>query len=104
MKILEYDQVDPAQVLYLNLLALGFSLTPEHAVHIRQTDPRLFPCFAIYAVEENKVLGQVGIFRLPMISIEGREDVGGVWAVSTHPDLYFCSACLADEDIYLSLS
>jgi len=27
----------------------------------------------------------VGVFRLPMISTEGREDVGGVWAVSTHP-------------------
>ncbi len=30
-------------------------------------------------------MGQVGIFRLPMISTEGREDVGGIWAVSTHP-------------------
>lgn len=86
MKIVEYNQVDPLQVWCLNMLALGFSLTPEHATHIRHTDPRPFPCFAIYAVEEDKVLGQVGIFRLPMISTEGREDVGGVWAVSTHPE------------------
>lgn len=86
MKIVEYNQADSLQVLYLNMLALGFSLTPEHAVHIRQTDPRPFPCFAIYAMEEDQVLGQVGIFRLPMISTEGREDVGGVWAVSTHPE------------------
>src|SRR6266545_5730208 len=85
MKIVEYDQVDPIQVLNLNMLALGFSLTPEHAEHIRSTDPRPFPCFAIYAVEEDQVLGQVGIFRLPMISTEGRVDVGGVWAVCTHP-------------------
>jgi len=53
--------------------------------HIRQSDPRPFPCLAIYAVEDEVVLGQVGIFRLPMISIAGREDVGGLWAVSTHP-------------------
>jgi hypothetical protein len=37
-------------------------------------------------VENDRVLGQVGVFRLPMISTEGREDVGGVWAVSTHPE------------------
>lgn len=85
MRILEYDDVDALGVLQLNMLALDFALTPEHVAHIRRTDPRPFPFFAIYAVENNQVLGQVGVFRLPMISTEGREDVGGVWAVSTHP-------------------
>jgi GNAT superfamily N-acetyltransferase len=85
MKILEYDEVDPFDVLQVNLLALEFALTPEHVAHIRQSDPRPFPFFAIYAVEDGEVWGQVGVFRLPMISNQGREDVGGVWAVSTHP-------------------
>jgi GNAT superfamily N-acetyltransferase len=85
MKIVEYDDVDQNEVLYLNLLALDFALTPEKVAHIRQADPRPFPCLAIYAVDGNNLMGQVGIFRLPMISIEGREDVGGIWAVSTHP-------------------
>lgn len=85
MKILEYNDVDPLQILHLTLLALDFPLTPEHAAHIRRTDPRPFPCFTVNAVEDDRVLGQVGVFRLPMISTEGREDVGGVWAVSTHP-------------------
>jgi GNAT superfamily N-acetyltransferase len=85
MKILEYNDVDPLQVLYVNMLALDFALTPEKVAQIRQSDPRPFPCLAIYAVEDGAVLGQVGIFRLPMISTEGREDVGGIWAVSTHP-------------------
>ena len=85
MKILEYDDVDPLSVLQLNMLALEFGLTQEHVSHIRRTDPRTFPFFAIYAVEDDKVLGQVGVFRLPMVSTEGREDVGGLWAVSTHP-------------------
>jgi GNAT superfamily N-acetyltransferase len=86
MKILDYDEVNPLRVLHLTMLALDFSLTPEHAAHIRQTDPRPFPCFTVNAVEDEMVLGQVGVFRLPMISTEGREDVGGVWAVSTHPN------------------
>jgi len=85
MNILEYNQVDPLQVLQLNLLALEFPLTLEHVTHIQRSDPRPFPFFAIYAVEDDKVLGQVGVFRLPMVSAEGREDVGGIWAVSTHP-------------------
>jgi GNAT superfamily N-acetyltransferase len=86
MKILEYDEIDPFDALQVSLLALGFALTPEHAAHVRQSDPRPFPFFAIYAVERDQVLGQVGVFRCPMISTHGREDVGGVWAVSTHPE------------------
>jgi GNAT superfamily N-acetyltransferase len=86
MNILEYDEVDPLDVLHLNLMALDFPLTPELATHIRRVDPRPFPCFALYAVRGNDVLGQVGVFRLPMVSTAGREDVGGVWAVLTHPE------------------
>jgi GNAT superfamily N-acetyltransferase len=86
MKILDYNDVNPLQVLHLNMLALDFPFTPEHAAHIRHTDPRPFPCLTVHAVENDLVLGQVGIFRLPMISTNGREDVGGVWAVSTHPN------------------
>lgn len=85
MKIVEYKNVDPFQVLHLTLLALDFPFTPERAAHLRRTDPRPFPCFTVNAVEDDLVLGQVGVFRLPMISTQGREDVGGVWAVSTHP-------------------
>ena len=85
MKILEYNDVDPLKVMFVNQLALDFALTPELVAHIRQTDPRPFPCLAVYAVEDDDVMGQVGVFRLPMISTEGREDVGGIWAVSTHP-------------------
>jgi GNAT superfamily N-acetyltransferase len=86
VRILPYDEVDPLQVLHLTRLTLDFTFTPEHAAHIRRTDPRPFPCLTVNAVEEGLVLGQVGIFRLPMISTEGREDAGGVWAVSTHPE------------------
>lgn len=85
MNILEYNDVDPLQVLNLTMLALEFPFTPEYATYIRRTDPRPFPCLTVNAVEDGRVLGQVGVFRLPMISIQGREDVGGVWAVSTHP-------------------
>jgi GNAT superfamily N-acetyltransferase len=85
MKIMEYNDVDPLQVLHLALLALDSPFTPERAAHIRRTDPRPFPCFTVNAVEDDQVVGQVGVVRRPMISMQGPEDVGGVWAVSTHP-------------------
>jgi len=86
MQIVEYDDVDPVSVLQLNTLALDFALTPEHVAHLRHSDPRLFPFFALYAVEKEQILGQVGAFRSPMISREGREEVGVIWALCTHPN------------------
>lgn len=93
MEILEYNEVDPHQVFYINRMALDHALTPERVAMIRQTDPRPFPCLAVYAVEHGAVLGQVGVFRLPMVTTGGREDVGGVWAVSTHPQ--YCGRGIA---------
>lgn len=84
--IAEYDDVDPLQVLHLNLLCLGFALTPELVAIIRRMDPRPFPCFALYALAADTVVGQVGVFRLPVVSVAGAAEVGGVWAVATHPE------------------
>lgn len=85
MKILEYDAVDPFSVLDLNLLCFRFALTPEMATKIRRLDDRAFPFLAIYAVDNGRVLGQVGVFRLPVMTTAGPEDVGGIWAMCTHP-------------------
>jgi GNAT superfamily N-acetyltransferase len=85
IRIAEYNDVDPLQVLHLNLLCLDFALTPELAALIRRMDPRPFPCLAVYAVAGGAVAGQVGVFRLPVVSPAGAGEVGGVWAVSTHP-------------------
>lgn len=85
MNIAEYDHADALGVLSLNLLSLGYALTPELIKTIRRLDKRPFPFFALYAIEDNIIVGQIGVFRLPTITTEGPEDVGGVWAVSTHP-------------------
>jgi GNAT superfamily N-acetyltransferase len=86
MGIIEYDAADPIGVFRLTMLALDFPLTPERAQHIRCTDPRPFPCLSLCAVESGLVVGHVGVFRLPMVTTTGREDVGGVWAMATHPE------------------
>jgi len=83
--ILEYDSIDPAGVLSLNLTSLDYALTPERAALIRRLDPRPFPFFGLYAVEDGIVAGQVLVYRLPVMTSEGPEDAGGICAVCTHP-------------------
>jgi GNAT superfamily N-acetyltransferase len=85
MKILDYDAVDPFQVLDLNLLCFRFALTPKVVTKIRRLDERAFPFLAIYAVDNGRVVGQTGVFRLPVMTTKGAEDVGGIWAMCTHP-------------------
>jgi GNAT superfamily N-acetyltransferase len=85
MKILEYDDVDPVSVLDLNLLSLGYPLTPELVARIRHLDQRPFPFFGLYAVEGGTTAGQVLVYRLPGVTIEGPENLGAVAAVATHP-------------------
>ena len=85
MEILEYDSVDPLGVLNLNLLSLDYALTPERVALIRRLDRRPFPFFALYAVVDGIVAGQVGVYSLPMVSTQRLENVGGLCAVCTHP-------------------
>ncbi|MHB9058652.1 MAG: GNAT family N-acetyltransferase [Bacillota bacterium] len=86
MEIKTYDQVDPEQVLRLNLMALNYPLTPEMAVEARRLDPRVMPGFALYAVQGDLVLGQVGMFEAPVVTREGPARAGALTAVSTHPE------------------
>ncbi len=84
--IVGYDQVDPAQVLELNLLGLGYPLTAERATRLRSTEERLAPWMALYAVEDGLVIGQVGAMRVTLETRNGPEDFGALWAVCTRPD------------------
>ena len=85
MKIVEYDMADPLGVLNLNLLSLDYALTPERVALIRELDRRPFPFFALYAIEDGTVAGQVGVYRLPVMTTEGPEEVGSICAMCTHP-------------------
>ena len=62
MIILDYDEIDPLQVLLINHLALGCAHTPELVAHIHQFDPRPFPGLTVYAVEDTE-MGQEGLTR-----------------------------------------
>jgi GNAT superfamily N-acetyltransferase len=83
MKMLGYDEVDGQQVLGLNLTCFNWMLTPEQVDHIRKIDPRCPDYFALYAVENDKVLSQVGYISVDAQTVQGPEKVGFVWGVAT---------------------
>lgn len=86
MKILEYDEVDGQQVLELNLIAFGWFLSPEQVAIIRRADNTRVPdYFALYAVEKEKVLSQVGVVTVDTKTSFGSEKVGFIWGVCTRP-------------------
>lgn len=85
MKILAYDRVDPVEAFHITMLALGFALTPELVEHIQRTSSHQSPCLSVCAVEDAMVVGHAGVFRQPVLTIKGWEDVGVVWAVCSHP-------------------
>ena len=88
MKILDLEYVDPLDVLQLNMQAFGYPLTPEQVLRIRRMDLRPFPCFTIYSFRGDQITGQIGILRQPITSVEGREDVGGIWLATAYSTAY----------------
>jgi GNAT superfamily N-acetyltransferase len=85
MKIVVYDDVDPFDVLDLNILCFNFALTPELVAKIRRLDSRPFPFFALYAVDQDRVVGQAGVFQVPLATDQGPLEAGAIWAMCTHP-------------------
>lgn len=83
MKILEYDEVDGQQVLELSISCFGWFLGPDEVKTIREVDERVPDYFALYAVEKEKVLSQVGVVTLDTQSDHGIEKVGFIWGVCT---------------------
>jgi GNAT superfamily N-acetyltransferase len=85
MEIVTYDDVDPFDVLDLNVLCFNFALTPELVAKIRVLDRRPFQFFALYAVDQGRVLGQVGVFRVPLVTCLDLLEAGAIWAMCVHP-------------------
>ena len=85
MRIVTYDEVDPRAVRQLCATAAGWDLPEDHIRKIRRVDPRCFDGFALYAVEDGKVVTQVIPFRMRVRLRSGEETVGAIAGVCSHP-------------------
>lgn len=88
MKILEYDEVDWQQVLELNLIGFDWYLTPDLVKNILKADKRVPKYYAIYGVEKEEVLGQLGILIDETQTTNGVEKIGYLWTLCTKPTAF----------------
>src|SRR5438093_10563436 len=84
MRIVTYDEVDPRAVRQLCVTAAGWDLSEDQVRKIRRVDPRCFDGFALYAVEDGKVVTQVIPFHMRVRLRSGEETVGAIAGVSSH--------------------
>lgn len=90
MKIITYDQLEDRSDIYLLWAkSFGFYCTSNWIDEWAPQDVRLKDTpIGFCAVERNKLLGFVGVMRLPTRNKYGEtENVGGIWAVATRPAL-----------------
>lgn len=85
MRIVEYDEVDGQQVLEMNLRCFGWYLSPDQVKSIKKVDKHVPDYFALYAVENEKVLSQVGVVEVDTQTTSGIEKIGCIWGVCTRP-------------------
>src|SRR5436305_12528983 len=85
MRIVTYDEVDPRAVRQLCATAAGWDLPEDHIRKIRRVDPRCFDGFALYAVEDGKVVTQVIPFHMRVRLRSGEETAGAIAGVCSHP-------------------
>lgn len=85
MEIRTYRDVDPLQVLKLNMTVLGFPLSPDLAAALRTHDRRMLDEFCFYAEVAGEVAGQAGLLVNTVETTASPMRLGAAWAVCTLP-------------------
>jgi predicted acetyltransferase len=86
MQFKTYDEVEPDNVAQLTIAGFGWNLSAETVKKLRKKDRNCTEWFAMYAVENDKVLAQVGASYPDIRTTEGKMKLGYVWGVTTLPD------------------
>ncbi|MEW5937246.1 MAG: GNAT family N-acetyltransferase [Candidatus Thermoplasmatota archaeon] len=85
MRIATYDEIDPLEVLHLNVAAFGWFLDEDTVRKLRRIDPACSDWFALYGIEDGRVVSQIGATYPSIETIEGSARIGYVWGVATLP-------------------
>jgi len=85
VKVKTYDEVNPLEVLQLNMSVLEYPLTPEVVQAFHDHDRRATRDLFYYAVVEGKLVGQAGLLTTQIETTEGPMKVGNAMAVCTDP-------------------
>jgi GNAT superfamily N-acetyltransferase len=80
-----YDEIDPEQANEITLICHNEPNSGKMVAKIRKSDPFCSPWFRMYAVENGKVISQVGAAYPVIETTEGKMKAGFVEAVSSMP-------------------
>jgi predicted acetyltransferase len=84
--VVTYDEVDPEDVLMLNLFCFGWPVTEEAVKLLRRSDRRYSKYFGLYGLnEEGRAVSQVLVLHIKTRTKDGRELVAGIQGVATLP-------------------
>ncbi|KYK28635.1 MAG: hypothetical protein AYK23_00175 [Candidatus Proteinoplasmatales archaeon SG8-5] len=86
MRFRTYDEVDPRAVANLALAGFGWNLDAYSVRKLRRQDKNCPDWFAMYAVDDEDVIGQVGAAYPTIQTAEGPMKLGYIWGVTTQPD------------------
>jgi len=84
MEIVTYEEVDDIQMSELTLACFGHTYSREHVSNMIKNDSRI-PDWGgeLYAVEDGKVIGTVGMLYPKVRTEDGIQEVGGIRNVCT---------------------
>lgn len=85
MEFKTYNEVDPEQVLDLNLACFGWLLDRRTVKRVRNYDPYCPEWFAYYLTDGDDIKAQVGATYPKIKTSEGVMTVGFIWGVGTLP-------------------
>jgi len=87
MRVASYDEVDRDRAMRLNAMAFNWLLDAEKVAAIRKLDPACSDWLALYLMDGQEPVAQVGVCYPRLMTTEGEMKAGFVWGVATRPGL-----------------
>lgn len=86
-RVVYYDELDDVfQITTLYYFSLGWPITPEILEELHRNYNRFTPEFGMFAVNhDGAVVGGVLLMEIPTETLDGKLNVGGLFAVATRP-------------------
>ena len=86
MRIVTYDEVDPDEAMFLDLICFGYTMSPDHLKQYRKLDKRIPNYYGLYLLDdEGRPISQVLCLHVDTRTEIGLEKVAVIVGVATMP-------------------
>ena len=86
LRVVTYDEVDPREAMFLDLICFGSTMSPENLKLLRRLDKRVPDYYGICLLDdEGRLISQVLLLHIDTKTRDGLERVAGIVGVATMP-------------------